>query len=192
MIRDGRYYRHKGYPNFEEYCLSRWGFTRAQADRLIAAWPLALDLTPIGVKIGAAPNESQVRELLPLAKSDLGTRPAVDVYTAVVEHLAETPDSERERVTAKLLKDIVATLPVTLDQWQRDTVEQHVRAVLDGEVSRAGGGTRTWEQEAVRLRRTLAHLGKLDVAKVPADDALSLAEELRATADRLTQAATSA
>ncbi|MGV9779480.1 hypothetical protein, partial [Streptosporangium sp. NPDC003464] len=75
VIRDGRLYR-ATHPTFEEYTIDRWEMSRTQADRLIRAWPLAERLAPIGVKII---NESQVRELIPLANRH-GEEAATTVY----------------------------------------------------------------------------------------------------------------
>ncbi len=61
-IRDGRLYRQE-YGTFEEYCRERWGMTRQNANRLIAASETVLVLEPIGSK---PENESQIRPLTSL------------------------------------------------------------------------------------------------------------------------------
>ncbi|WP_067801398.1 hypothetical protein [Actinomadura formosensis] len=75
VIRDRRLYR-ADYGSFEAYCTDRWEIGRRQADRLIAAWPIAEQLRPIGL---ASLNEGQVRELLPIADRH-GPQAAVTVY----------------------------------------------------------------------------------------------------------------
>ena len=62
-IRDKRLYR-DAYENFEEYCRSKWEFSKTHANRLIEAAAVAAVLTPIGVKIK---SESQLRPLVCLA-----------------------------------------------------------------------------------------------------------------------------
>jgi hypothetical protein len=98
VIRDGRLYR-TGHETFEDYVEQRWDMSKAQAYRLIEAWPLAERLSPIGDKI----NESQVRELLPLA-SRYGQDAAAAVYEAVAE-------VDGVRVTAAVLREVVSILP---------------------------------------------------------------------------------
>jgi len=62
-IRDKRLYR-DAYETFEEYCRTRWEFSKTHANRLIEAAAVAAVLTPIGVKIK---SESQLRPLVCLA-----------------------------------------------------------------------------------------------------------------------------
>lgn len=60
-IRDGRLYRDT-FDNFEAYCLTRWGFNRTYAHRLISASEVA-EMLPIGNRPS---NEAQARELASL------------------------------------------------------------------------------------------------------------------------------
>lgn len=101
VICEGRHYR-STYATFEEYVEQRWEMSRAQAYRLIEAWPLAerLGLSPIGDK---RLTESQVRALLPVAKKH-GEDAAFEVYQAVAE-------ADGVRVTAQLLADAAAAVP---------------------------------------------------------------------------------
>lgn len=48
------------HPTFETYCRERWGMSKTQANRLIAAFEVSKNLAPIGV---APTSESQVRVL---------------------------------------------------------------------------------------------------------------------------------
>jgi len=70
-----------------------------RAYRLIEAWPLAERLSPIGGTL----NESQIRELLPLAGRH-GQDAAVTVYRTVTE-------TDGVQVTAALLRQVVGVLP---------------------------------------------------------------------------------
>lgn len=141
VIRDARLYR-ATHATFEDYVDQRWDMSRAQAYRLIEAWPLAERLSPIGDKI----NESQVRELLPLA-SRHGQDAAVAVYQAVAE-------ADGVRVTASLLGDVVKTLSV--DQWDPDAAVAQIRAYLAGELQAAPSPSPSPDEaftaEAARLR----------------------------------------
>jgi len=61
-IRDSRLYRIE-HGTFEEYCKSKWGFTKTQANRLIGGSEVAKNVTPIGV---SPKTESQSRPLTKL------------------------------------------------------------------------------------------------------------------------------
>lgn len=118
VIRDARLYRSAS-DTFEEYAEQRWDMSRAQAYRLIEAWPLAERLSPMGDKI----NERQVRELLPLAGRH-GQDAAAVVYQAVAE-------TDGVRVTAALLHDVTGILPA--DYFDPDEAVSQIRAYLSGE-----------------------------------------------------------
>jgi hypothetical protein len=118
-VRDGRLYR-SGYATFEDYVEQRWDMSRAQAYRLIEAWPLAERLSPIGDTI----TESQVRELLPVAGRH-GTAAAAVVYETVAE-------ADGVRVTAAVLHQVVGILPA--DDFDRDEAIAQIRAYLAGEL----------------------------------------------------------
>lgn len=127
VIRDGRLYR-ATHATFEDYAEQRWEISRAQAYRLIEAWPLAerLGMSPIG---DTRLNETQVRALLPVAKKH-GEDAAFEVY----ETLAE---SDGVRVTARLLSEAAEAVPAdgagvaeAVRGWLAD------RAVKDGQDNR--------------------------------------------------------
>lgn len=98
VVRDGRLYR-SGYGSFEDYAEQRWDISRAQAYRLIAAWPLAERLSPIGDRL----TESQIRELLPVSDQH-GPDAAAVVYETIAT-------ADGIRVTAALVKGAVSVLP---------------------------------------------------------------------------------
>ena len=85
VIRDARLYRDSD-ATFEAYVERRWDISRAQAYRLIDAWPLAEHLSPMGDI-----NERQTRELLPVATRH-GQDAAVTVYRAVGERRRRAGD----------------------------------------------------------------------------------------------------
>jgi hypothetical protein len=118
VVRDARLYR-STHDTFEDYAEQRWDMSRAQAYRLIEAWPLAERLSPMGDKI----NERQVRELLPLADRH-GPDAAATVYQAVAE-------ADGVRVTAAVLRDVVGL--ITADYFDPGEAVSQIRAYLAGE-----------------------------------------------------------
>jgi hypothetical protein len=120
VIRDARLYR-STHDTFENYAEQRWDMSRAQAYRLIEAWPLGERLSPMGDKI----NERQVRELLPLADRH-GQDAAATVYQAVAE-------ADGVRVTAAVLRDVVGIIPA--DHFDPAEAVNQIRAYLAGEHS---------------------------------------------------------
>jgi hypothetical protein len=123
VIQSARLYR-GAFDTFEEYVETRWEMSRAQAYRLISAWPLAERLSPIGDTL----TESHVRELLQLAGQH-GPDAAELVYQTVA-------DADGVRVTAAVLKGVVGILPA--DYFDRDEVVQQIRDYLaNGQVPTA-------------------------------------------------------
>jgi len=114
VIQTGRLYR-TDYPSFDAYVLDRWGWPRQHAYRLIAAWPLAERLSPIGDTL----TESHVRELLPLADQH-GDDAAVTVYQTIVE-------TDGVRPTAAVIKDARRILP---PEWDTDDAVKRLREWL--------------------------------------------------------------
>jgi hypothetical protein len=148
VVRDGRLYR-DGYATFEDYAEQRWDMSRAQAYRLIEAWPLAARLSPMGDKI----NERQVRELLPLAERH-GQDAAAAVYQAVTE-------VDGVKVTAAVLHQVVGILPG--DYFDADEAVAQIRAYLAGErqpaaLPPAGDPVQAFRAEADKLVRRLQHI----------------------------------
>jgi len=117
VIRDARLYRGT-HDTFEGYVEDQWDMSRAQAYRLIDAWQLAERLSPIGGKL----NESQVRELLPLAGRH-GPAAAVTVYSTVAE-------TDGVAVTAAVLHGVVGILPA--DHFDPAEAAEQIRAYLAG------------------------------------------------------------
>jgi hypothetical protein len=118
-VRDGRLYRN-GYATFEDYVEHRWDISVRQAYRLIAAWPIAERVSPVGPAL----TESQVRELMPVADSH-GPDAAAVVYQAVAE-------TDGVRVTATVLHDVVGILPSDGPFVPSEAVRQ-IRAYLNGD-----------------------------------------------------------
>jgi hypothetical protein len=98
-INAARLYRDT-HGTFEAYVEDRWGMKRANAYRLMKAWPVAAALSPIGDT-----NEGQVRELLPAAKRH-GIEAAVAVYAELHE--------QGGRITAARIHEAVRALPPRL------------------------------------------------------------------------------
>lgn len=146
VIRDARLYR-ETHATLEDYLADRWDMSRAQAYRLIDAWPLAERLSPIGDKI----NESQVRELLPLADRH-GQDAAVTVYSTVAE-------TDGVQVTAALLHQLVGILPP--GHFDPAEAAEQIRAYLAGADAGAGpprpaaNPVEAFTHEASKLLRVL-------------------------------------
>ncbi|GGK94200.1 hypothetical protein Ppa06_64500 [Planomonospora parontospora subsp. parontospora] len=183
VIRDARLYR-ESHPTFEAYVEDRWQMKTSQAYRLIQAWPLAEVLSPIGDKII---NESQVRELIPLAEHH-GREAAVTVYRTVAE-------TDGVRVTAAVLKGVVGVLPP--DRFDPEEAVQQIRAYLtrnvDGQdvAEAAGGSAPTFTAEVGRLRTILKRVVKRDlISRAAAEDpeeVKRVVSELRALLDEVEQ-----
>ncbi|WP_101790856.1 hypothetical protein [Nonomuraea indica] len=184
-IRDARLYR-ADYPSFEEYCTDRWDMSRRQADRLIAAWPLAEQLRPIGL---ATINEGQVRELLPVAERH-GQDAAVTVYRTVLE-------ADGVKVTAALLKGAAGVI-ANSEQFDPVQAAAQIRAYLTGEAKPGAptdpGEAFTAETERLRavLTRTVKRPAFLTYARTHPEQARAVVAELRALLDDIEQAATAA
>jgi hypothetical protein len=168
VIRDGRLYR-ETHETFEDYVSERWEMSRRQAYRLIEAWPLAerIGVCPIGHTV----TESQVRELLPVARKH-GEDVAAGVYQAVAE-------AEGVRVTAALLADAARALPDGGAQLGADQAAEAVRVFLaaqrDGSDD-AGGGrvvqpARNADAElAAEIERVQAILRRMESRGLVASD----------------------
>lgn len=68
-IRDSRIYR-ATFKTFEEYCETRWEFSKRQCDRLISAAKVTENLGPMG------PKPESERQARPLAKLPAEQQPA--------------------------------------------------------------------------------------------------------------------
>lgn len=98
-VKNKRLYR-ADYATFEDYCRQRWGFTRTQAYRLIAASYIS-GLLPMGDKIT---NERQARAVRKIAR-EIGPEAAAKAFeqagpnpTAEAIHQAAQPALETQTV----------------------------------------------------------------------------------------------
>jgi hypothetical protein len=184
VIRDASLYRNT-HATFEDYLAERWEMSRAQAYRLIGAWPLAESLSPFGDKV----NEAQIRELLPLAERH-GQDAAITVYQTVAE-------TEGVRITAAVLHDAIGILPE--DHFDPERAAEQIRAYLASDspaVSQpAADPVEKFTAEATKL---LQHLHRIAVGRAAqaARDAnpnvvRKVISDLRAVLDELEQGATS-
>ncbi len=175
-VRDGRLYRGT-HDTFEAYCEERWEISRAQAYRLISAWPLAERLSPIGDKI----TESQVRELLPVAGNH-GPDAAAVVYQTV---------ADSDRVTAVLLHEVVGILPA--DHFDPAEAVRQIKAYLSGDrtapLPPAADPVRLFSVQADKTISKLEQVAAADVLEAAraADPELvsRMAARMRAVADQL-------
>lgn len=154
VIRDARLYR-TGHDTFEDYVEQRWDMSRAQAYRLVEAWPLAERLSPIGDKI----NESQIRELLPLA-----SRHGQDAAAAVYEAVTAT---DGVRVTAAVLREVIGILPA--DHFDPAEAASQIRAYLAGDHAvpqlQPADPVRTFTSESGRFVRNLHRFATSEAIK---------------------------
>jgi len=67
-IRDSRLYKQALFTSFETYARSRWDIGRSQVYRLIDAYSVINNLSPIGDRLPG--NESQTRPLVPLSPAE--------------------------------------------------------------------------------------------------------------------------
>ncbi|MFI0453683.1 hypothetical protein [Actinomadura sp. 6N118] len=179
VIRDARLYR-QSHDSFEAYVAERWDMSRPQAYRLIAAWPLAERLSPIGDRL----SESQIRELLPVADRH-GTDAAATVYETVAE-------TDGVKVTAAVLKGAVAVLPNT-DRFDPAEASTQIRAYLAGEADPLApveaDPAEVFAADVARVRSTIRRAFRRDslraVASTRPDEARKLAAELRELAAEL-------
>lgn len=177
VIRDARLYR-DSHANFEDYVEQRWEMSRSQAYRLIDAWPLAESLSPIGDRL----NESQIRELLPLADHH-GRDAAVTVYRTVAE-------ADGVQVTAVLLRRIVRILPA--DHFDPSEAVGQIRDYLAGTarpLERSVNPVDTFTAEAAKLLKVLhrvADRGVLQAAAHADPDAVRrVIADMRALLDEI-------
>lgn len=97
LIRDSRLYR-EGYATFEEYCQTRWGFSRSRAHRLIEATDTVDELLPMG-NIDELPASERQARALSDCSDDNETRS--QVWAAAVEESKATG----EKITAKKITE---------------------------------------------------------------------------------------
>lgn len=109
-IRDSRLYRSE-FGTFEDYCQTRWGMTRAYANRTIAAAQVVADLAPMG----AIPtSERQARELV-----GLPAETAAAVMTAAVD----ATDGKPTAAAIREAREEIAPKPKHVVTETRTTVE---------------------------------------------------------------------
>lgn len=176
VIRDARLYRDT-HGTFEAYAEDRWDMSRAQAYRLISAWPLAERLSPIGDKL----NEGQVRELLPVADRH-GPDAAAVVYQTV---------ADSEQVTAARLREVVAILP--RDYFDTDEAVRQIKDYLNGDwaapLPSAADPVRVFSQAdrtISKLEQQVAAADVLEAARAADPELVSrTAARMRALADQI-------
>ncbi|MEI8234766.1 MAG: hypothetical protein WCH57_08780 [Verrucomicrobiota bacterium] len=112
-IRDSKLYRVE-YATFEEYCKTKWGFSKTQANRLVQSAAIVAELTPVGV---IPTTERQARPLTKLKEpeqqreawrkavdaSPIGQPTAKEVEEAVHEVITPKPEPDRPTPRSKPL-----------------------------------------------------------------------------------------
>lgn len=155
-VRDGRLYRH-AHATFEDYCQSRWGFTRRRGYQLIEAAEAIASLPTECEQLFT--NEGQAREL---------SKVEPERRAEVVQKAAEGG-----KVTAKSIKDAAAEIQGELKESATASIDaetldyqvslgaQEVIALARHKLSRPGIGARQILNMALALKREAARLEKL-------------------------------
>lgn len=180
-IRDRALYT-KEYGDFESYLVTRWGFRRAHAYRLMEAAGIVRELSPMG-DTPLPTNERQVRELAripdPVERAEVWER-------VVTEH--------GERVTAQHIREVVRPTPVSapmaesrIADEERPIYDAPLLSVVDvdtgavvsepGDITEAayriaddaGKGELARLRYLRKLTETLSHIATLATRYEPAD-----------------------
>ena len=127
-IRAGRLYK-KTHQSFDTYCRERWGWSRTQADRLIAAGEIhhaihaARQVAPNGASLEPPRTEAAARELVPLRRDQ-------DALLAAWRHVVEVhgPDPTARQAKEAVLEAMAATLAERNGQTEPTPERQEVFA----------------------------------------------------------------
>jgi len=134
-IRDSRLYKQALFTSFEAYARSRWDIGRSQVYRLIDAYSVINNLSPIGDRLPG--NEAQIRPLVPLSppeqrqiwKAFLDTN--VEVTARNIQHFINERKTKENTPTPDLVdqisdeymaavKEMLAQVKYALnDTWQQ-------------------------------------------------------------------------
>lgn len=133
-IRDSRLYKQALFSSFEAYARARWDIGRSQAYRLIDAYSVISNLSPIGDRLPG--NEAQTRPLVPLSppeqrkiwKDFLNT--GVDITTRNIKNFIDERKEKENNPpdhTDQISDEYMAAVQVMLnqvryaqnDKWQK-------------------------------------------------------------------------
>jgi hypothetical protein len=113
-IRDERLYRNT-HATFEVYTRERWGISRSDADRQIAAARVNEIVTPIGVKMGLRlTNESQCRPLAKLEAEDIA-----EVLKLAAKKAGKSSGDGSPQWTARIIAEAAREYTTPSDEVQR-------------------------------------------------------------------------
>lgn len=167
VIRDGRLYRDR-YATFDDYVEQRWGIQRSYAHKLIRAWPLGVRVQKVAPQ---EVNESQVRQLLPIA-----ARHGDDAALTVYETIAAV---DGVRVTTALIKGAAAVVP---DEYDRDETVERVRAYVLSQTPSPAPATAGFEAARAALdtlaARIFRHADQPEQVRGFVDHLRGIADEL--------------
>ena len=157
-IRDSRLYKQALFTSFEAYARSRWDIGRSQVYRLIDAYSVINNLSPIGDRLPG--NETQTRPLVPLSPPEqrkiwqefLNTKTEVtarNIQRFINERRAKenTPDSDLinqigDEYMAAVQKMLNQVQYAQNDQWQQTSRQAALlwnRVIQEKIVSREAG-----------------------------------------------------
>lgn len=139
QIRDERLYRAE-HATFEDYCLNRWGISRAHAYRAITMAEVAHVMSPIGDI-----PESQARELAPLrddpermrevyaeASEATGGKPTAEAIRAVrtlaTPHAEARPTPEQVEESAAATRTMLAAIDERLPNAAAERAQSSLKA----------------------------------------------------------------
>lgn len=179
LVRDARLYRAE-HRTFEEYCEKRWQLSRAYADRLIRAWPVAEVVFSVNGGETSV-NEAQARELTALHHQH-GDEATALVYSTV----AEVNDG---KVTATALREAVAAVKGEFDP---KTAADQIRAYLTRDADDVDTDQPVpWETRFQRIRSTVTRVDTEDfiaAARTDREKALGDLTEAAAVLQRVIDA----
>jgi len=132
QIRDKRLYR-ETHERFEDYCRDRWEFSKANANRVIAAAAVVDRVTPIGV---TPANEAQARPL-----TTIDVEKVRDAWQDVLDRVPKDEDGN-PKITALAVQEVV-------DLWRADDEPYRDEGLAEFKLDRQRESVLTWGRKQI-------------------------------------------